>query len=35
MNVAMLVVFAIASMSVYGIVLAGWRSNSKYRCSAD
>jgi NADH-quinone oxidoreductase subunit H len=29
-NVAILVVFAIASMSVYGIVLAGWSSNSKY-----
>src|SRR5512132_1954716 len=29
-NVAMLVVFAISSMSVYGIVLAGWSSNSKY-----
>jgi NADH-quinone oxidoreductase subunit H len=29
-NVAVLVVFAIASMSVYGIVLAGWASNSKY-----
>src|SRR6202171_5488685 len=29
-NVAALVIFAIASMSVYGIVLAGWRSNSKY-----
>jgi len=29
-NVAILVVFAIASMSVYGIVLAGWASNSKY-----
>jgi NADH-quinone oxidoreductase subunit H len=28
--VAILVVFAIASMSVYGIVLAGWSSNSKY-----
>ena len=26
----MLVVFAIASMGVYGIVLAGWSSNSKY-----
>ena len=26
----MLVIFAIASMSVYGIVLAGWSSNSKY-----
>ncbi len=29
-NVAMLVIFAIASMSVYGIVLAGWSSTSKY-----
>src|SRR5437762_9359807 len=29
-NVAILVVFAIASMSVYGIVLAGWSSTSKY-----
>src|SRR5919109_3961689 len=29
-GVAILVVFAIASMSVYGIVLAGWSSNSKY-----
>ena len=29
-NVAVLVVFAITSMSVYGIVLAGWSSNSKY-----
>jgi len=29
-NVAALVIFAIASMSVYGIVLAGWSSNSKY-----
>src|SRR3989440_1838090 len=29
-NVAILVVFAIASMSVYGIVLAGGCSNSKY-----
>src|SRR6266699_7256996 len=28
--VAVLVIFAIASMSVYGIVLAGWSSNSKY-----
>src|SRR4051812_18953029 len=29
-NVAILVIFAIGSMSVYGIVLAGWSSNSKY-----
>jgi NADH-quinone oxidoreductase subunit H len=29
-NVAVLVIFAVASMSVYGIVLAGWASNSKY-----
>jgi NADH-quinone oxidoreductase subunit H len=29
-NVAILVVFAISSMNVYGIVLAGWSSNSKY-----
>src|SRR5438477_3624843 len=29
-NVAILVVFAIASMGVYGIVLAGWSSNRKY-----
>jgi NADH-quinone oxidoreductase subunit H len=29
-NVAVLVIFGIASMSVYGIVLAGWSSNSKY-----
>ena len=30
MNVAVLVVFAVTSMGVYGIVLAGWASNSKY-----
>jgi len=29
-NVGLLAVFAIASMGVYGIVLAGWASNSKY-----
>ena len=30
LNVAVLVVFAVTSMGVYGIVLAGWSSNSKY-----
>jgi NADH-quinone oxidoreductase subunit H len=30
LNVAVLVIFAIASMGVYGIVLAGWSSNNKY-----
>jgi NADH-quinone oxidoreductase subunit H len=30
LNVGVLVVFAITSMGVYGIVLAGWASNSKY-----
>jgi NADH-quinone oxidoreductase subunit H len=29
-NVAMLVIFAVTSMGIYGIVLAGWSSNSKY-----
>ena len=29
-NVAVLVIFAVASVGVYGIVLAGWASNSKY-----
>jgi NADH-quinone oxidoreductase subunit H len=29
-NVGILFVFAFASLSVYGIVLAGWSSNSKY-----
>lgn len=29
-NVGPLFIFAIASLSVYGIVLAGWASNSKY-----
>ncbi len=29
-NVAVLVIFAIASMGIYGIVIAGWSSNSKY-----
>ncbi len=29
-NIGVLYVFAITSLSVYGIVLAGWASNSKY-----
>ncbi|HKW01865.1 MAG TPA: NADH-quinone oxidoreductase subunit NuoH [Vicinamibacterales bacterium] len=29
-NVGILVLFAITSMGVYGVVLAGWASNSKY-----
>ena len=29
-NVGVLFVFAIASLGVYGIVIAGWASNSKY-----
>ena len=29
-NVGILAIFAVASMGVYGIVLAGWASNSKY-----
>ncbi|PID87258.1 MAG: NADH-quinone oxidoreductase subunit NuoH [Chloroflexi bacterium] len=30
LNVAMLFILAVTSISVYGIVLAGWASNSKY-----
>ena len=30
LNIGLLIVFAITSMSVYGVALAGWASNSKY-----
>lgn len=30
MNLTMLYIFAISSLSVYGIILSGWSSNSKY-----
>jgi NADH-quinone oxidoreductase subunit H len=30
LNIGILVIFALSSLSVYGIVLAGWASNSKY-----
>ena len=33
--VAVLLVLAMSSMGVYGIVLAGWSSNRRTRCSAD
>src|SRR5205085_4293097 len=29
-NVGLLLVFALASMGVYGVVMAGWASNNKY-----
>ncbi len=29
-NVGILYIFAVASLSVYGIIMAGWASNSKY-----
>jgi len=29
-NVGILYIFAISSLSVYGIIMAGWSSNSKY-----
>ena len=29
-NVGVLYIFAISSLSIYGIIMAGWSSNSKY-----
>ncbi|MFX4971151.1 NADH-quinone oxidoreductase subunit H, partial [Acinetobacter baumannii] len=29
-NVGILFIFAISSLSIYGIIMAGWSSNSKY-----
>src|SRR3978361_51608 len=33
-NVGVLYIFAISSLSIYGIIMAGWSSNSKYPCLA-
>ena len=33
-NVGVLYIFAIYSLSSYGIIMAGWSSHSKYRCLA-
>ncbi len=30
MNIGLLILFAITSLGVYGVALAGWSSNSKY-----
>src|ERR1700754_3593700 len=30
LNVGVLYIFAISSLSIYGIIMAGWSSNSKY-----
>ena len=29
-NVGILYLFAVSSLSIYGIIMAGWASNSKY-----
>ncbi|MBN9554209.1 MAG: NADH-quinone oxidoreductase subunit NuoH [Alphaproteobacteria bacterium] len=31
-NVGILYLFAVSSLSVYGVIMAGWASNSKYAC---
>jgi len=33
-NVGVLYIFAISSLMVYGVIMAGWASNSKYACLA-
>ena len=34
LNVGLLYIVAVASIGIYGIILGGWSSNSKYPCSA-
>ncbi len=34
LNVGILFIFAVSSLGVYGVIMGGWASNSKYRSSA-